>query len=162
MQEINTAWAVLRNPAARADYDAQLRARAAPAPRTRAAATAVPVEFARGPAEGRATVSSGWRRYGAVGAVVLVVVAILVFTAYANKRDDVTGDGVEVETTSLFEPGTCVVLASVEGRITPVPVDCSSTGARRITQTVDLGRPCPPGDEAFDLSADEVRLCLAG
>jgi hypothetical protein len=166
MRELNAAWQVLRSPARRADYDTRLRggtpvweqsgARARrTAPVTTRVADLQPQQVTAGGSP------SGGLRVGPVVAVVVVaVVAMLGFAAWATSSSSRGDRDVKVDTGTSFDVNTCVVLASVDGRITPVPNECNAIGAMRIDQVLDLGRPCPGTLEAFDLEADQLRLCL--
>lgn len=168
MREVNAAWEVLRNPARRADYDARLRGQVPvwersgrePVKRTAPVSPRV-ADLQPAPAGAASTGGGGWG-VGVVAAVVAVaVVAILGFAAWAtaSSRDDGEVE-VSAATRSSFDEGSCVVLTSVTGRITAVPVGCSSIGAMAIVDVVDLGRPCPAGAELFDVTEEERRLCL--
>lgn len=165
MRELNSAWEVLRSPARRADYDARLRGDTPVWERagTRAKRTA-PVSPRVADLEPdrpgtSAPSSSGWR-VGPIVAIVIVVVAVLGFAAWATTSSTDEPRDVQVETGSPFQEGECVVLASLGGRVTPVPGECSAIGASRIDQIVDLGRPCTGNTEAVDLQSEELRLCL--
>lgn len=59
-----------------------------------------------------------------------------------------------------LEAGSCVVLASIEGRITPLPVDCSLHGAFVIHDVVPIGRPCGIVSDVVDIASEQTRLCL--
>jgi hypothetical protein len=164
MREVNNAWEVLRSPARRAEYDARLRGDVPVWQKPDRAKRTVPVSPRVADLEPArpgtpAAASAGWR-VGPVLAVVLLVVALLGFAAWATTASDDSTPSVQVEAGLPFEEDTCVLLASVEGRITPTPVGCSSVGAMWIDEIVDLGRPCSPATDAFDLDADEVRLCV--
>ena len=165
MRELNGAWEVLRSPARRADYDARLRGDVPvwQSSRERAKRTA-PVSPRVADLEperpgGNGPTSPGWR-VGPVVVVVLVVVAALGFAAWATTSSNDGEADVEVETAPPYEEGTCVVVASVGGRFTAVPTECSAIGAHEIDEIVDLGRPCSQDAETFDVVADELRLCL--
>lgn len=164
MRELNAAWEVLRNPGRRADYDARLRgdtpvwqqkARVAARRTTPVQPRVADLEPERvgGPTP------TGWR-VGPVVLVVLVVVAVLGFAAWATASSNEQDGDVDVEVGSPFVEGECVLLASVRGRITPVPNECSSIGALEVVEIVDLGRPCPERTEAVDVQSDELRLCV--
>jgi hypothetical protein len=164
MREINQAWEVLRSPARRADYDAQLRG-VTPVweqSRVRAKRTAPVAPGVADLEPDRPGVepprSSGWR-IGPIAVVVVVVAAMLAFAAWATTAGDEEPD-VEVEAGTPLQEGDCVLLTSVDGRITPVRGACSSVGAMRVAAIVDLGRPCPDGSEAVDQPSAELRLCL--
>jgi hypothetical protein len=92
--------------------------------------------------------------------VLIAVVGMLAFATWATTSGDDEPD-VEVEAGTPLQEGDCVLLVSVDGRITPVRGECSSVGALRVVAVVDLGRPCPDRSEAVDQPAAEVRLCLS-
>jgi hypothetical protein len=176
IREINAAWTVLRSPGRRAAYDRELRgepplgSRSAPRP-----ARTTPVR--PGGDDGRGAPGSGgpappgfevpapaapWLRFGPAAVIVVILAAIFVFTAYAVQRDTERPPGVRVETNPTFAEGSCVLLGSVGGRVTPVPVgDCATGGAYRVEEVGDLGRPCPRGTEAFQVPEERLQICLA-
>ena len=165
MRELNSAWEVLRSPARRADYDARLRGdtpvweqAGARAKRTAPVTPRVADLEPERPGASAAS-SAGWR-VGPIVVIVLVVVAVVGFAAWATSSSSDGPRDVQVETGTPFEEGQCVVLASIGGRITPVPGECSAIGASRIDQMVDLGRPCAANTEAVDLQSEKLRLCL--
>jgi hypothetical protein len=163
MREVNTAWEVLRSPARRAEYDAHLRGDVPVWQKPERAKRTVPVSPRVADLEpdrpGAPATRAGWR-VGPVLAVVLLVVAGLGFAAWATTSSNDAEPTVEIQAGSPFEEDTCVVLASVSGRITPVPTECASIGALWIDEIVELGRPCTRDTEPFDLDAEEARLCL--
>jgi hypothetical protein len=172
MQEINAAWEVLRSPGRRAAYDSELRG-VRPVwesgARSRSPRTA-PVRMG-GDARGTSAPSppgfevaapvAPFLRFGPIIVVLVILGAILVFTAYATSQDSNDEGGVEVATGAPFPDGSCVQLASVGGRVVPQKVtNCGSRGAFEVVETVDLGRPCPGGTEGFDFASEKMRLCL--
>lgn len=164
MRELNAAWDVLRSPARRAEYDARLRgdvpvwqqSRPRPKRTTPVVPHAAPLEPDR---PGRPSPAAGWR-LGPILAIVVAVVAVLGFAAWATASSDDDPPDVRVETGTPYEEGTCVVLTPVQARITALPTECSSIGSMVIREIVDLGRPCPQGMEAFDVQVEERTLCL--
>lgn len=165
MRELNGAWEVLRSPARRADYDVRLRGdtpawepSGVRAKRTAPVAPRV-AELERDRPGAPAPSSSGFR-VGPIVIVVLVIVAVLGFAAWATSSSSDPDADVEVEAGSPFEKDRCVLLVSLDGRITPVPGECASVGALQIDDIFDLGRPCESGAQALDLPNDELRLCL--
>lgn len=168
MRELNAAWEVLRSPARRAEYDTRLRGdtpvweqRGARAQRTAPVNPRI-ADLQPQNAAANAGATRGLRAGPIFAVVAVVVVAILGFAAWATTSSSDNGGDVDVQTGTSFEENSCVVLASVEGRITPLPNECSAIGAMRIDKVFDLGRPCPAPLEAFDLQADQIRLCLKG
>lgn len=169
MREVNSAWEVLRSPARRAAYDTSLRGdtpvweqSTARTKRTVPVSPRVADLQPRQPA-GSIPPVSRWRAGPMIAVLALAIVAVLGFAAWATVSSSSNDDGpdhVEVQTATPFTQNSCVVLVSVGGRITPLPNECSAIGAMRIASVTDLGRPCPSALKAFDLQADEVRLCL--
>jgi DnaJ-class molecular chaperone len=166
MREINAAWEVLRSPARRAEYDTRLRGdtpvweqRGARAKRTVPVSPRV-ADLQPQPSRSGAPPPSGFRMGPIVALVVIGVVAVVGFAAWSASSSSRENRDVNVQTGTSFAEGSCVVLASVSGRITPVADDCGSTGAMRIALVTDLGRPCPTNLESFDLQAEKQRLCL--
>jgi hypothetical protein len=167
MREINAAWEVLRNPAARAAYDEQLTAASRPPPRHPATPrrTVRPPSFAdhlvdprveSGPPRHR----SGWR-WAPVVVIVVVFVSVLVATAYAAHHHDGSGGsggsgGVQVQTDN-YPVGSCV--AVTPGPVaTVVPCDQPHTGT--VAATTDYPRPCPSGTSEVALVEQQISLCL--
>jgi hypothetical protein len=167
MRELNQAWEVLRNPARRAAYDRQLRGEtpvwersAARAKRTAPVTTATRVADLEPERPGAAPPSRSVLRAGPIAIVAVVVIALLGFAAWATTAGDDGDPEVEVDVGSPFDVGECVVLTPVDGRITPVPVRCTTPGAYEIRDITDLGRPCASGNETVDVTQHEERLCL--
>lgn len=169
MREVNAAWEVLRNPARRADYDARLRGDTpvwegggTRAKRTAPVAPRVADLQPRKPS-GAVSAPAPWRAGPLIVVGVVLVVVALGFAAWAttSSSDEGDEDEVEVQVGTPISEGSCVVLASIDGRIAPVTNECSAIGALRVVSVVDLGRPCPSDTERFDVQADEVRLCLS-
>jgi len=163
MREINAAWEVLRNPAARAAYDEQQAgaARPTPAPRPAAAAGgARPPSFADhlvDPRDDPGTAGrSGWR-WAPVVVIVVVFVGVLVATAYAAHHHDGNGSsGVQVQT-DRYPVGTCVA-------VTPGPVatsvSCDQPHTGTVAAVTDYPRPCPSGTSEVALVEQQISLCL--
>jgi hypothetical protein len=169
MREVNAAWEVLRNPARRADYDARMRGDTPVwegggrrAKRTAPVAPRV-ADLQPRPTSGAAvSPPASWRAGPIIVVGVVLVVAVLGFAAWATTSSSSDGeDDVEVQVGTPISEGSCVALASIDGRITPVANDCSAIGALYVVRVVDLGRPCPTGTESFDVQVEEVRLCLS-
>lgn len=175
MQEVNAAWEILRNPARRAAYDSELRGDRPVWERAGGVTPRAPRTTTIRPGDTPIVVAPGFEvpvqqapllRFGPIVVLGLVLVAILVFTAYANRGDDVATSDSEValETSaagSRLEPGECVLIMSVGGRLLPVPAgSCDQLGAQQITLVTDLGRPCPEGSTPFEVSSEKLRLCL--
>jgi hypothetical protein len=160
----NTAWNVLRDADRREAYDLSLAgpARAEPAAR---AATAAPrpsgVVGARpAPPSGfvvAAEHASAWR-YVPLAVVLVVLLAVLVVTAYANAGDGTPSD--TVVRAPVPQVGDCVLVAALsQGRV-PVASPCGNEGAYKVASITDTPRPCPPGSQALALSDQKTTLCL--
>ncbi len=162
MREINGAWAVLRNPATRAAYDARLRGEDRPpadtpvgtTPTPSAATEQAPFPNATGDPDAARPLRLGPLVFGAVLIVCLVVVA---FVVGVPKSDD--GD-VRVETRERFAVGACVLVSPSEVGLVPVEVPCSTPDASRIVSRVDFPRPCPLGTTLVRVPGEDVALCL--
>jgi hypothetical protein len=173
MRQVNEAWEVLRNPARRQAYDQALRgerpvwerpgAGTSRAPRT----TPVPTGSSGPSAPGFEVPAhhAPFLRIGPIVVIGLLLLAILVFTAYANQRTNVTPEvdpTTDPNSSAQVSAGDCVVLASAGGRVIPVVTpSCTPPGAREVLSVIDLGRPCPAGSNAFDVPPEELRLCLS-
>lgn len=183
MGEVNAAWAVLSNPAARELYDVELRLAASRAAGT-GATSARPSGF--GPsaagADHRRTTTAAPRhgtfddeplRYHAgsgghpvVRSLLWLVVlgtlaAIFVFTAYAAGGGD---DGDPASTTTTVPvpraaAGDCVN-ANVPNAFDLV--SCAGPYDGRIVELVPIGRPCPAGAREVYLPQQRESACLVG
>lgn len=153
MQEVNEAWQVLGDAGRRSAYDRSLVASAGPSP-----APAGP---------GRRADDDDDRPYpqrlaqpGDVGislvrglpwmAVVVVLVGIFIFTAFAGGSDDE-----EPSASELI--GSCVVLES-GGVVTEVPCDVPSDG--RVDLVVVRSSLCPDGSDVVRMPGERSWLCL--
>jgi hypothetical protein len=194
MREVNQAWAVLRSPATRAAYDDQLRA-VAPAASV-AGANPHPGPSSARAAHGSAATttrprpgdprpepqvadldrddgrrppprrSSPWRTFAPVIIGGLVLLTVLVVTAYAQDDTPTVG----VRTVEQFAVGTCVVVGfgpalanevpAEQAREAVVPVPCGDPGARRIVGRVPFPKPCPRGSTAQLMAETKDSLCL--
>jgi hypothetical protein len=166
IREVNAAWAVLGNPVARAAYDDELAGADRPRPARVAPSAAA---SARGPsfsdrmvdprAHGGAVGSDerrGWR-WVPVAAILLVVVGVLIGTAYAAHHHDGGGSGGSPAATVHYAVGSCVAVAPGPVAYT-VPCDQPHTGT--IAATTDYPRPCPSGTSTVALVEQELSLCL--
>ena len=134
MQDVNEAWRVLREPASRADYDRALRQRSVPAERPRVAQPTEDLDrpYPRRAAEpGDLTVSLV--RAAPWVAVLIMLGAIVVFTAFARKSDD-AHDLV----------GKCI--NTTAGMPEEAPCDEPNDG--RVVLIVDRQSRCPSGSTA--------------
>jgi len=167
MREINAAWQVLRNPRARAAYDARLRTGrvvgpspdgATSASRDRPASTSWPAPAARpaSPPPPRSLL-----RFGPIALVVMVLLVVVVFTAYANKQTNVDPAPSLPTSGPRYEVGACVRVTPSESGLVPIDAACGLTAAYRIAATTDLGRPCPADTTPLEVAADKITLCLA-
>ncbi|MBA3303417.1 MAG: J domain-containing protein [Acidimicrobiia bacterium] len=149
MQDVNEAWRVLRDPASRSSYDRSI-ARPRPAPQVEAEDAVVdpddrpypPVMV--DPAHVGAQVLRGlpWV------AVVAVLAAIFVFTAFAGGQDG-SGDSV------TRWAGKCVGTRTGVGM---VEVPCSEPGAELVSLVVERQSLCPNGSTAAPV--EDSWLCL--
>ena len=142
MQEVNEAWRVLRDPAARAAYDARLRRpERAPAP-LHASPAGPPART--GPDEPVVRVVRGlpWV------AVALVLGAIFVFTAFAGNASDSDSSPSELV-------GRCVT-GSAGSQVREV--GCDTPGASRVDLVVVRASQCGNGSSATPV--DDAWLCL--
>lgn len=168
MQEVNVAWQVLRQPAQRQAYDARLRGttpvreQGPRAPRTTPVAHGAPSAPSGVVVSAR---SAPFFRFGPVVLLAVVLVGILIFTAYANHQQNVVpevgspGQAPAAEVAS-FAAGQCVIMASIDARLTPVPAGCDLQGAQSISAVIAVGRPCPAPARSVDLPGGKTRLCL--
>ncbi len=172
MREVNAAWSVLANPAAKARYDLDLRpgeATVRPSGSTTAAASAP----AAAPGD------SGYRRPGEVlphnrsaadGHAVIrgvawlmllgLLAAIFVFTAYAAGGDDPAETGPASVPAATAMPGLrrgdCV--DEFPGTFAVVP--CAGPHGARIADLVPIGRPCPASTREVYLPDQRESACL--
>jgi len=167
IREINQAWKVLGDRAARSRYDEALARATRVGP---AAGPARPVPPPAGRAvrpsvdqDGDDLVDMG-PDLGPFGSVVMrglpwaavlgVLLLIFVVTAYATG-----GRGQPSPTTiQTARVGSCV---RVEPGPVAVGVDCGATGALRVVKRVDPLQGCPPGTELRRFQPDPVADCLA-
>lgn len=141
MQDVNEAWRVLREPASRANYDRALRQRSVPAERPRVARPTGDLDrpYPRRAAEpGDLTVSLV--RAAPWVAVLIVLGAIVVFTAFARKGDD-ADDLV----------GKCI--NTTAGMPEEAPCDEPNDG--RVVLIVDRQSRCPSGSTARVVAGGE-------
>jgi plasmid stabilization system protein ParE len=194
MREINDAWAVLRNPATRARYDDELAAAAPERPSagpssgrssadrpgvSSSGVTATDVRLGavlREPEvadlqrdDGRVAVrrrSSSWRMWAPIIIGGVVLLTVVVFTAYAQSDEP----PLRVQTVEEFAVGTCVVVgfgpsqanpnAGEQARELVVTIPCNQPGARRVMGRVPFPKPCPNGSVPHLLPSGEEALCL--
>lgn len=173
MREVNAAWSVLANPAAKARYDLDLRLGATIAPPSGPTARA-------GAAPAGAAGGTGYRRPGEAplryrsasdghavirGAVWLLVLgllaAIFVFTAYAaGGSGDPAGTGATRVPATTAMPGLrrgdCV--DEFPGAFDVVP--CSGPHGARVVELVPIGRPCPAATREVYLPDQRESACL--
>ncbi len=165
----NAAWSTLRDPARRAEYDASLRgfdhgapSSASATPRSAAGAPRPPAARTYpSPPSGvvvPAAHASLWR-YTPIVVVLVVLAALLVFSAYATSKD--SGPGVAAPKSTVPQVGECVLVAALPSGRAPAPVACGTERSYRITDVVDAPRPCPTGtDDQVTLSDQKTTLCL--
>jgi DnaJ-domain-containing protein 1 len=165
IREVNAAWEVLGTPAARAAYDAELaesrRPRPVPTPgATTRARTPSFGDRLVDPRTSRGAVVGGERRgwrWVPVIVIGLVVVGVLVATAYAaHHHDGGPSGGVQVHP-DQYPVGSCVAVAPGPVAYT-VPCDQPHTGT--VAATTDYPRPCPSGTSTVALVEQQLSLCL--
>lgn len=168
----NAAWNVLRDPERRAEYDRSLRpaggagssSAADPAPGPSAGGAPPPsgiVGARPGPPSGHAVPAehaSFWR-YTPIVVVLVVLVTILVFSAYATSNDTSSPSGTQVQ---QVVPGVddCLLIVFQPNGRAPAPVTCGTQGSYRVVSVVDTPRPCPSGSQQLPLSDQKTTLCL--
>jgi curved DNA-binding protein CbpA len=153
MQEVNIAWSVLGDPAARQAYDATLRPVETPAAPPRQTPWPVvvldePRDF--GPALPRLV------RIGPIVLILAVLGAIFVFTAFAagSRSVDVPGRSSGSSTDAIVE-GSCVQIGS-----TLTPVRCSDPHDARVVAVVAGTTDCAYREVPYTLGIGRV-ACLA-
>jgi curved DNA-binding protein CbpA len=143
MQEVNEAWRVVRNPAARAAYDARLRRPERPPSAVRAPSAGPPVQTVPDEPVVRVVRGLPWV------AAALVLAAIFVFTAFAAGSAD---DGGRSPSSWV---GQCVT-GSAGSQIREV--GCDIEGASRVDLVVVRASQCGAGSSATPV--DDAWLCL--
>ena len=176
MLAANQAWHVLRDHGRRAEYDRTLRAagttnrpRPTPGPTRQPGAAGVPsagrpassTHSRPDPPSGFVVLAghaSIWR-YAPFVIVMVVLVGLLVVSAYATSNDPSTpaGPGPRASTPDV---GDCVLVAVLSNGRVPVPVACGTSGSYRIDSQVDTPRPCRTGTTALALADQKTTLCL--
>jgi curved DNA-binding protein CbpA len=143
MQEVNEAWRVLRDPAARAAYDARLRRPERPPAPVRAPSAGPPVQTVPDEPVVRVVRGLPWV------AAALVLAAIFIFTAFAAGSAD---DGGRSPSSWV---GQCVT-GSAGSQIREV--GCDTEGASRVDLVVVRASQCGAGSSATPV--DDAWLCL--
>jgi hypothetical protein len=163
MREINDAWAVLRNPATRAAYDAALRGERRPRLGERPAAPAKPTAAEQAPfpnATGDAADAAPPLRLGPVIFGVVLIACLLLVAFVAGVPRSSSENEMRVETRERFAVGSCVLVAPSEVGLLPVEVPCSTPDASRVVSRVDFPRPCPLGTTLVRVPGENIGLCL--
>ncbi len=158
----NAAWNVLRDPLRRADYDRTL---------ARGATASGSVEGER---SGPPRRPADWEpsgivvqeahvpifRYLPVIVVVVVLVGILVFSAYATQQDSSGPNPSPPPTEPSFEVGSCLLVAALDTGPQPVQVNCGTGNSAVVASIVATPRPCPPDTRPLPLDDNRTTLCL--
>ena len=154
MQELNEAWRVLGDPTRRARYDQALEAASAPR-----RASAFP-STADADDEDARPYSHPLAQPGDLGisivralpwvAIVVVLAAIFVFTAFAGENADDASSGSDLV-------GSCVVFRR-GGEVARVPCDGPNDG--RVDLLTARSSLCPDGSDVARLAGEESWLCL--
>jgi curved DNA-binding protein CbpA len=157
----NAAWNVLRDPVRRSEYDRSLRG--APS------ASGRPTGGTGGPSRPVDREPSGLVvradhapvfRYLPAAVVIVVLLGVLVFSAYATSRDSTGPAAGPTSTAPTYPVGTCVLIAALDSGPEPVKVACGTGNSGRVTAIVDTPRPCPPDTRALPLDDNRTTLCL--
>ena len=162
MAELNAAWAVLRNPAARAAYDQELAGRSAPAA---GAATGgrrddlVRDAAVLDPEVRRPSAPATARRqpWGCLLVALGVVAAFAALTAYAATRSD---DQVEVETREPLAVGACALVGEEGGQTVLVEVPCGEPHDAEVVARSTFPQACPTSTAAVLLPGGQNLVCL--
>lgn len=77
-----------------------------------------------------------------------------------TTRNAVSGVTPAVGSAVGLDVGSCVVLASMDGRVSPLLAHCSLHGAFKVNEIIPIGRPCGVASEVIDIGAERTRLCL--
>jgi DnaJ-domain-containing protein 1 len=164
----NAAWNVLRDPDRRAEYDRSLRPDPGPDLAGGHVASTSDVDVDGGVVAGRSSPPSGvvvpaahasmWR-YAPIVVLLVVLLGILVASAYATSRDS-TAPSDTLARQDVPGVGECVLVVFQGGGRVPAPVTCGTQGSYRIVSVVDTPRPCPSGSEQLPLSDQKTTLCL--
>jgi hypothetical protein len=147
MQEVNEAWRVLGNPRRRRRYDLERAPQKMFVSRTDGTmpADALPT-FADDEIDTTTRLIRGvpWM------ILVLVLIAIFVFTAYATS-------GSRIANPSPSNPGQCVVVTDGPA---VTSVACGSPGARVVISEVETTQQCPLGSERLQPAVGTRVYCL--
>ena len=158
----NAAWNVLRDPARRAEYDRTLAPRASSSGHD------------GGEREGPPRRPPDWEpsgivvqeahvplfRYLPVVVVAVVLIGILVFSAYATQQDSSGPNPSPPTTEPTFEVGSCLLVAALDTGPQPVQVNCGTGNAAVVSSIVATPRPCPPDTRSLPLDDNRTTLCL--
>ena len=155
MQEVNEAWRVLRDPIARAAYDHSLSARRQVAGPSPAGEPAAPLEDDddldtpfEAPLAQPGDLMVSLARALPWLAIIVILMAIFVFTAFAGGRKDDDG------TSGLV--GRCVASGSASA---VMAVPCEGPNEGQVVLIVDRSSLCPSGSTSRAVEANRW-LCL--
>ena len=99
-------------------------------------------------------------RYLPVIVVAVVLVGILVFSAYATQQDSSGPNPSPPPTEPRFEVGSCLLVAALDTGPQPVQVNCGTGNAAVVSSIVATPRPCPPDTRPLPLDDNRTTLCL--
>lgn len=167
MRELNASWSVLRDTEQRKRYDAELARQRRPAP-TGAMRT---VDFDDDlPVVEPDDVPLGVTghtllRFAPVAVLAVVLLALLIVTAYASSGPE---DDPPLVTTEAAPVGSCVEVGpmpddpdvAATARPELIEVDCERVGASMVVAKVSMNRSCPSGTTAYPVPAERVSICL--
>lgn len=158
MAALNEAWRVLRDPARRAEHDALLEADSRARHGSASLPGSEPVRY--GPPPGAAPVrveTPGFSGRGLVWiGLVVVMLAIFVFTAFAGGVTDGDGGVDAPAVDGYLTAGSCVRL--VGESVSEVSCDVAHDGV--VETSVRADSSCPQGTLPFLSSANNLRICI--
>jgi DnaJ-domain-containing protein 1 len=166
MRDVNAAWTVLSDRAARRSYDRGLAAGRDPAAAARTVSTRPGPTRVAGPGDEPPRYNEAVAGHSVIRGVLWLLLvgllgAIFVFTAYATSGGDATDspDRRQAPTTTGAAPvrrGSCVELRASWVEVVP----CAGPHDAEVLDVVPIGRPCPDGSPAVYLPDQQESVCL--